>query len=131
MSSAFTDQTLKDRVGLADKAVIEIIERSPQQRLDDSRPDRRGDRRALSGREGIVYAEIDTALSVEPKQFHDVVGYYNRFDIFDLHVDRSKRDPARFADSNDLAAGSADAEGVHEMPAVVSFRESAPARRER
>ena len=85
----------------------------------------------LSGREGIVYAEIDTALSVEPKQFHDVVGYYNRFDIFDLRVDRSKRDPARFADSDDLAAGSANAEGVHEMPAVVSFRESAPARRER
>lgn len=25
---------------------------------------------------------------VEPKQFHDVVGYYNRFDIFDLSVNR-------------------------------------------
>ncbi len=48
--------------------------------------------------EGILYADIDTALSVEPKQFHDVVGYYNRFDIFDLRVDRSKREPAQFRD---------------------------------
>ena len=51
----------------------------------------------LSDEEGILYAEIDTALSVEPKQFHDVVGYYNRFDIFDFHVDRSRREPARFS----------------------------------
>ena len=30
MSSAFTDQSLKDRVGLADKAVLDVIERSPE-----------------------------------------------------------------------------------------------------
>jgi nitrilase len=131
VSSAFTDQSLKDRVGLADKAVLDVIERSPQSISMILDPTGAVIGEPLSGREGIVYAEIDTALSVEPKQFHDLVGYYNRFDIFDLHVDRSKRDPARFADSDDLAAGSANAEGVHEMPAVVSFRESAPARRER
>ena len=131
VSSAFTDQSLKDRVGLADKAVLDVIERSPQSVSMILDPTGAVIGEPLSGREGIVYAEIDTALSVEPKQFHDVVGYYNRFDIFDLRVDRSKRDPARFADSDDLATGSANAEGVHEMPAVVSFRESAPARRER
>jgi hypothetical protein len=32
--------------------------------------------------EGILYADVDLAQSVEPKQFHDVVGSYNRFDIF-------------------------------------------------
>jgi nitrilase len=131
VSSAFTDQSLKDRVGLADKAVLDVIERSPQSVSMILDPTGAVIGEPLSGREGIVYAEIDTALSVEPKQFHDVVGYYNRFDIFDLRVDRSKRDPARFADSDDLATGSANAEGVHDMPAVVSFRESAPARRER
>ena len=131
VSSAFTDQSLKDRVGLADKAVLDVIERSPQSVSMILDPTGAVIGEPLSGGEGIVYAEIDTALSVEPKQFHDVVGYYNRFDIFDLRVDRSKRDPARFADSDDLATGSVNAEGVHEMPAVVSFRESAPARRER
>jgi nitrilase len=131
VSSGFTDQSLKDRVGLADKAVLDVIERSPQSVSMILDPTGAVIGEPLSGREGIVYAEIDTVLSVEPKQFHDVVCYSNRFDIFDLRVDRSKRDPARFADSDDLATGSANAEGVHDMPAVVSFRESAPARRER
>jgi len=29
-------------------------------------------------------------LCVEPKQFHDVVGYYNRFDVFSLNVNRHR-----------------------------------------
>jgi aliphatic nitrilase len=61
----------------------------------------------LSEHEGIVYAEIDIARCVEPKQFHDVVGYYNRFDIFRLAVDRTPREPATFleTESDRLAAG--------------------------
>jgi aliphatic nitrilase len=53
---------------------------------------------ALSREEGILYADIDLAQSVELKQFHDVVGYYNRFDIFSLSVDRTPRPPATFMD---------------------------------
>src|SRR5262249_51741175 len=34
-----------------------------------------------------------------PKQFHDVVGYYNRFDVFHLTVDRSENRPIRFTDA--------------------------------
>jgi aliphatic nitrilase len=48
--------------------------------------------------EGILYANIDLAQCVEPKQFHDLVGYYNRFDIFELKVNRSPRPPATFVD---------------------------------
>jgi aliphatic nitrilase len=48
--------------------------------------------------EGILYADIDLAQIVELKQFHDVVGYYNRFDIFDLKVNRSRSRPATFVD---------------------------------
>jgi hypothetical protein len=54
---------------------------------------------ALCRDEGIVYATIDLAQGVEPKQFHDVVGSYNRFDIFTLSVDRSARPPATFVDA--------------------------------
>lgn len=50
----------------------------------------------LSEEEGILYADIDIATCVEPKQFHDVVGYYNRFDIFKLSVDRSANRPISF-----------------------------------
>lgn len=36
--------------------------------------------------EGIVYAAIDLSKCIQPKQMHDILGHYNRFDIFDLRV---------------------------------------------
>lgn len=36
--------------------------------------------------EGIIYAEIDLGKCIQPKQMHDILGHYNRFDIFDLRV---------------------------------------------
>ena len=47
----------------------------------------------VSGEEKVLYCDIDLKECVEPKQFHDVVGYYNRFDVFDLKVDRTRRAP--------------------------------------
>lgn len=44
--------------------------------------------------EGIVYAEIDLNNCIQPKQMHDILGGYNRFDIFDLKIDRRVRSPA-------------------------------------
>ena len=46
--------------------------------------------------EGIFYRTIDTDDVLEPKQFHDISGSYNRFDIFDLHVDRRRVQPITF-----------------------------------
>ena len=43
--------------------------------------------------EGMVLAEIDIARSIEHKMAHDIVGYYNRFDIFHLEVDPSPHRP--------------------------------------
>ena len=100
VSSAFADKAMIGRGRDADdKAALEIIERSPRSVSMILDPTGTVIGEPLSDSEGIVYADIDTAQSVEPKQFHDVVGYYNRFDIFDLRVDRSTRDPARFAES--------------------------------
>lgn len=53
----------------------------------------------LIDEEGIVYAEIDLGKCIQPKQMHDIVGHYNRFDIFDLRVDRTPRSPASFTDA--------------------------------
>ena len=50
--------------------------------------------------EGILYAEVDLASCVEPKQFHDIAGGYNRFDIFQLHVDRTAHRAVAFADGD-------------------------------
>ncbi|HEX2686966.1 MAG TPA: carbon-nitrogen hydrolase family protein [Kofleriaceae bacterium] len=119
VSSGFADQRLKDAVGQGDTAIVELIERTPRGVSFVVGPSGSIIGKTLSDEEGIVYADIDTALSVEPKQFHDVVGYYNRFDIFDLRIDRSRRDPARFLGGN---------EGVTEVPpddAPESFADGA------
>jgi aliphatic nitrilase len=38
--------------------------------------------------EGIAYGDIDVSACVQPKQMHDITGHYNRFDVFQLHVNR-------------------------------------------
>lgn len=40
----------------------------------------------MSREEGLCIADIDLADSVIPKRMHDIVGYYNRYDVFDLKV---------------------------------------------
>lgn len=47
----------------------------------------------MRGKEGIAYADIDLGACVEPKQFHDVVGGYQRYDIFSLKVNRERHEP--------------------------------------
>ncbi|WP_321863921.1 hypothetical protein [Burkholderia cenocepacia] len=43
---------------------------------------------SLHTEEGIAYATFDFEQCVEPKQFLDTIGYYNRFDVFDIAIDR-------------------------------------------
>jgi nitrilase len=46
--------------------------------------------------EGLLYAKIDLIECIEPKQFQDVVGYYQRYDVFQLHVNRTANRPIYF-----------------------------------
>jgi aliphatic nitrilase len=55
--------------------------------------------------EGLIYQEIDMNQCVEPKQFHDIAGYYNRFDVFSLRVNRTRLVPITF-DQRSTTAGS-------------------------
>ncbi|KZP15294.1 carbon-nitrogen hydrolase [Athelia psychrophila] len=50
----------------------------------------------LQKEEGILYADLDMERCVEGKQYHDVVAGYQRLDVFDLKVDRRRREPATF-----------------------------------
>ncbi|OJD36546.1 aliphatic nitrilase [Diplodia corticola] len=52
----------------------------------------------LQAEEGILYADLDLAKCVEGKQYHDVVGGYQRLDVFDLKVDRTRREPVTLQD---------------------------------
>ena len=51
--------------------------------------------------EGIAYADIDLEQCIEPKQLQDIIGHYNRFDIFQLHVDRRPRSPLALRGDSD------------------------------
>ena len=55
-------------------------------------------REFLQHEEGILYADMDLDECIEGKQYHDVVGGYQRLDVFDLKVDRRRRMPVDFTD---------------------------------
>ncbi len=55
----------------------------------------------LIDEEGIVYADIDLSKCIQPKQMHDILGHYNRFDIFDLRVNTAPRKNITFNDTQD------------------------------
>ncbi|MER7179954.1 hypothetical protein ABT404_10815 [Streptomyces hyaluromycini] len=46
--------------------------------------------------EGLLYCAFDPDDILEPKQFHDLSGSYNRFDIFDPRVNRRRVEPISF-----------------------------------
>ncbi|CZR58589.1 related to aliphatic nitrilase [Phialocephala subalpina] len=56
----------------------------------------KNEKEILKMEEDILYSEMELEKCVEGKQYHDVVGGYQRFDVFDLKVDRTRRDPITF-----------------------------------
>jgi nitrilase len=116
VSSGCIDVGLRDALGQANPAMLDVIEGTPRAVSMILDPTGKVISDVLSESEGIAYADIDVADCIEPKQFHDVVGYYNRFDVFSLTVDRSFRDPAQFI-------GPGDGEFV-EKSALPSARET-------
>lgn len=59
-------------------------------------PDGRVVGEALIDEEGIVYADIDLNRCIQPKLVHDIVGHYNRFDVFNFTVNVEQQKPANF-----------------------------------
>ncbi|RVC44563.1 carbon-nitrogen hydrolase family protein, partial [Mesorhizobium sp. M4B.F.Ca.ET.088.02.2.1] len=82
-------------------------------------PDGRVVGEPLIDEEGIVYAEIDLGRCIQPKQMHDIVGHYNRFDVFDLRVNRRRLEPislterAQTFDSDDAGLIETAQPGAH------------------
>jgi nitrilase len=76
--------------------------------------------------EGIHTCDIDPSAVLEPKQFHDVSGAYNRFDIFDLRVNRQRVKPIRFTgESNSPLGATRDLEPAVQYPTDSGFAEPA------
>jgi nitrilase len=114
VASGYMDLAMRDALASANPDMLDMLEGAPRAISMVLDPTGEVISDVLSDNEGIAYAEIDIARCVEPKQFHDVVGYYNRFDVFKLTVDQSPRDPATFLGANGVyPAGLEDAREGH------------------
>ena len=98
VAAAYLDAASLEAIGAEDRAAREVLERSPRGVSMVVGPTGEPVGAELSDREGLLYATLDLSACVEPKQFHDVVGGYNRFDVFDLRVNRAALRPVTFHD---------------------------------
>ena len=105
VSSALLDKSSLDALQGLGREARDTLEQSPQAVSMFIGPSGEVISDTLCESEGLLYQDIDISQCVEPKQFHDVVGYYNRFDIFDLTVTRKRLSPIQFLD---VTAASAD-----------------------
>lgn len=99
VTSSFLTTEVMDLIADGDKRLRHILETTPRTASMVIGPNGEQKGEVIKDEEGIVYADIDLADCVMPKQFHDVVGYYNRFDIFKLTVNRSTNTPAEFEEA--------------------------------
>ncbi|TAM57696.1 carbon-nitrogen hydrolase family protein [bacterium] len=97
--SGFMDAAMRDYLVDVDSGVGDLLDQTPRSVSMFVGPDGAQFGESISDAEGIIYADIDVALCIEQKQFHDVACYYNRFDVFDLKVDRKRLEPIEFASS--------------------------------
>ena len=68
----------------------------------------------LIDKEGIVYADCDLSKCIQPRQMHDITGHYNRFDVFNLQVNRKPQQAAQFI-GPESAVSFDDEEGEDEL----------------
>lgn len=78
----------------------------------DSSTGEKKDVEYLQKEEGILYADLNLADCVEGKQYHDVVGGYQRHDVFKLTVNRERQVPIRFHDPPPLSAEKVDQDAL-------------------
>lgn len=84
-TSTISDEII-DAVAGDDQATRDLLGRERSALSGIFGPDGRPVTPSLVDKPGIVYGEIDLARCIQPKQMHDIIGHYNRFDVFRLHV---------------------------------------------
>ena len=109
VASGYLDASTRAALAPLGAEALRVLEESPRGVSLVVGPDGAPASEALRDEEGILYADIDLADCVEQKQFHDVTGGYNRFDVFRLTVDRSAQRPVAFTASGDARGGPGDA----------------------
>jgi len=72
---------------------------------------------SLEGEEGIIYADIDIEQEIIQKQWHDIIGHYNRFDVLSLNLNMDEDQPIKFLTSRSRAldSGLATADAIKKL----------------
>jgi nitrilase len=104
-----------DTVAGDDQDARELLRRDRSALSGIFGPDGRPISEPLIDEEGIVYGEIDLARCIAPKQMHDIIGHYNRFDIFSLHVNGKALQPVTFTEP---VVPGADTPDIAERPLI-------------
>ena len=104
VASGVLDGTVREALSRLPQGALKLLEETPPAVSMIVGPTGVPISTVLREDEGLVYADIDIAECVEPKQFHDVVGQYNRFDIFTLHVNRERTVAVTFRDGDERIA---------------------------
>jgi predicted amidohydrolase len=64
---------------------------------------------SIEGEEGIIYADIDIEQEIIRKQWHDIIGHYNRFDVLSLNLNMDDDQPINFLTSRSPSPNSESA----------------------
>lgn len=118
VSSGYMDQAMFQELSALGTDAGEILEASPRSISVVTGPSGTPVSSELCDDEGIVYADIELDDCIEPKQFHDVSGGYNRFDVFQLTVNRDSQRAVRFVE--DSAANSEPDEPIATAPTAAN-----------
>jgi nitrilase len=93
VASGVLDAAAVEQVAGDHADVRDVLERSPRSASLIINPNGEVIAEVPPGEEGLAVADVDVGESIEYKQIHDVVGYYNRFDVFDFRLNRSPNRP--------------------------------------
>lgn len=96
--SGYLDEETKKITAQGDESRAEVLTNATQATTQFFGPDGVQIADELSEWEGIAYCEVDLNKCVEAKQLHDVVGGYQRYDIFDLRITRKRDEPVQWID---------------------------------
>lgn len=111
VSSSYLDEPSIEVLADGSEDAEKILRTTPRANAMIIGPE--GDMIAESGTdtETIVYGELDLERAIELKQHHDLAGYYNRFDVFSVSVNRKRLEPIEMRFEALPAGESREAEG--------------------
>lgn len=103
VAAARLDETAYQVLGVLGDAALRVVKESPKGISMIIGPSGTPIAEVTADKDQLLIESIDLSDCIVPKQFHDVAGYYNRFDVFELKVNRRSLAPAEFVGTGPAA----------------------------